>query len=147
MNENTKKNLCESVKNLKHEGYHCSEAMIREVPKTIGMEVSDEIVKAACGFFGGGGGIKDRCGIFEVALMLISLKYGRVDASTSDQAVRDMALELENRFFEKFGSLYCRDIKSNEVAEFGETFGCERVYQEGACLIAELFEDADKIVK
>lgn len=63
----------ELAKSYKLQGYHCSESIIRAVPKALDMEISDDVIKAACGFFRGGGGTCDRCGVIECGLMLISM--------------------------------------------------------------------------
>ena len=136
----------ELAQKYKKEGYHCSESIIRAVPEALGIKISDETIKAACGFFGGGGGTGDRCGVIESTFMLISILYGRMDANVSDQDIRDLAAELNKRFTEHFGSIYCRDIKPKEVEKYGADFGCMRVYEEGAKLVAQLLLDADKIL-
>ena len=130
----------------KLQGYHCSESAVRAVPEALGLKLSDDTVKAATGFFGGGGGMRDRCGIVEIGLMLISLEFGRLDPKPSDQDIRDMAAELFARFEKKFGSIYCRDVKPPEVERFGEEYGCMRIYEEGSALLTELMLDADKIL-
>ena len=141
----------EKVKQLAREykqmGYHCSEATIRAVPAVLGIDISEDVVKAATSFFGGGGGTKDRCGIIESCLIIISMLYGRLDPETSDQDIRDLSEELMKRYQEKFSSIYCRDIKPPEVEKFGEDFGCQRVYEEGAALVTELLLDANEILK
>jgi len=131
----------------KTEGYHCSESIIRAVPKALGIEISDDTVKAACAFFGGGGGTMDRCGIFESCLILISVLYGRMDPSSSVADIEILAAELNKRFKETFGTIYCREIKPAEVEKYGKAFGCRRVYEEGAALVAALLLDAEEILE
>lgn len=145
--EETIKNVKELAKAYKLQGYHCSEAIIRAVPQVLDIKLSDDVIKAACSFFGGGGGTKDRCGIIESCLIMISMLYGRMDASASDQDMRDLSEELMRRFNEKFGTIYCKDIKPKEVEKFGEDFGCQRTYMEGAALVTELLLDAEDILK
>lgn len=47
----------------KHQGFHCSESMIRAIPEALGLTIDMNVTRAACGFFGGGGGKGGRCGI------------------------------------------------------------------------------------
>ena len=137
----------ELAHNYKLQGYHCSESIIRAVPQALDIEISEDVVKAACGFFGGGGGTGGRCGVIESCLIIISMIYGRLDSTTSDQDIRDLALELMKRFKEKFGSINCGEIKPKEVAKFGEEFGCMRIYEEGAELVTTLLLEADEILQ
>lgn len=136
----------EIAHNYKLQGYHCSESIIRAVPEALGLNLSDDIIKAACGFFAGGGGTGGRCGVIESCLIIISTIYGRLDSETSDQDIRDLALELMKRFKEKFGTINCCEIKPKEVAKYGGEYGCMRIYEEGAQLVTELLLDADEIL-
>ena len=126
--------------------YHCSESIIRAVPEALGFEVSDDVIKAACAFFAGGGGTKGRCGVFESCMMLMSLLYGRMTPAESDNDLRILSEELVKRFTEKFGSLNCADIKPAEIERYGEDFSCMRIYRDGAELVAQLLIDAPELL-
>jgi len=134
------------AREYKFQGYHCSEATIRAVPKALGIEISEDVIKASCAFFGGGGSTGGRCGVIESCLVIISMLYGRLDSEQSDYEVKVLAAELMKRYKAKFGSLNCCDIKPNEVKKFGEDFGCQRVYEEGAKLASQLLIDAPRIL-
>ena len=136
----------ELAHNYKLQGYHCSESIIRAVPEAIGLKLSDDVVKAACGFFGGGGGTGGRCGVIESCLIIISMLYGRLDSETSDQDIRVLSLELMQRFTKHFGTKQCCEIKPKEIANFGEEYGCMRIYEEGAELVTKLLLEADEIL-
>lgn len=147
----TNEEKIEKAASLAHEyklqGYHCSESIIRAVPQALGIELSDDVIKAATAFFGGGGGTRGRCGVIESCLIICSMLYGRLDAVTDDQPLRDLATELMKRFNAKFGSINCATIKAGEVEKYGEEYGCMRIYEEGARLVTELLLDADKIIE
>ncbi len=149
MNMNNKEKIArarELAHEFKIQGYHCSESIIRAVPEALGIKLSDDVIKAACGFFGGGGGTGGRCGVIESCLILISSLYGRLDSETSDQDIRVLSLELMKRFTDKFGTMNCCEIKPKEVAKYGAEYGCMRIYEEGAELVTKLLLDADEIL-
>ena len=78
MNNNAK----EIVKNYKLQGYHCSESIIRTVNDVLDLKMSDDVLRCACGFRGGGGGYRDRCGIIRiVAANTPCFSYGDTAAS------------------------------------------------------------------
>jgi len=117
------------------------------VPKALGLDVSDDIIKAGCAFFGGGGGTGGRCGVIESGIILSSVLYGRIDTSVSEFDVKVVVTELLRRFKAKMGTHRCIEIKPKEVARFGADFGCRRVYEEGAALVAGLLLDAPRLIK
>lgn len=130
----------------KHMGYHCSESIVRAVPRALGLPEDPSLVRAACGFFGGGGGTGDRCGIIDVGIMLISALYGRLHPLQDENNIRVLVKCLTDRFTERFSGIYCRDIKPAAVARCGTEMGCEETYAAGASLLAELLLDADQIL-
>ena len=125
----------------KSQKYHCSEAVIRAVPEALGLGLPADVMKAAHGFFGGGGGTRGRCGVMEAGIMLISWLFGRLEPQQDDQCIRDLCAELKRRFEENFGSTECCDIKPKETAAYGDEYGCSRVYAEGAAIITGLLAE------
>lgn len=130
----------------KRSGFHCSESMIRAIPEALGITIPSDVIRSACGFFGGGGGTGDRCGIIEVGIMLISYLYGRMHPLQSEQQIRILTGQLIQRFTDEIGGLYCRDIKPVEVSKYGTAIGCEDVYRRGASVVALLLLNADEIL-
>lgn len=130
----------------KRKGFHCPEAMIRAIPEAIGFPVPADVIRSACGFFGGGGGTGDRCGIVEAGIMLISFLYARMHPLQSEQNVRALVAEWISRFREETGALCCRDIKPPEVIKYGAAIGCEEIYRRGASVLARLLLEADDIL-
>lgn len=130
----------------KHMGFHCSESMIRAVPLALGMSLPTDVIRCACGFFGGGGGTGDRCGIIEVGIMLLSYLYARMHPMQSENNMRVLVGRLQDEFRKEIGSIYCRDIKPAAVARCGIEMGCEETYAKGAALVTKIILDADKIL-
>lgn len=130
----------------KRKGYHCPEATIRAIPEALGFPVSADVIRSACGFFGGGGGTGDRCGIVEAGIMLISYLYARMYPLQSEQNVRTLVSEWIRRFQAETGFIYCRNIKPPEVEKYGAAVGCEDIYRRGAMTLARLLLEADAIL-
>ena len=130
----------------KRKGFHCPEAVIRAIPEALGFPVPADVIRSACGFFGGGGGTGDRCGIVEAGIMLISYLYARIHPLQSEQNVRTLVSVWIARFREETGSVYCREIKPPEVEKYGAAVGCEDVYRRGATVLARLLLEADAIL-
>ena len=121
--------------------------MVRAIPEALGLTVDADVIRSACGFFGGGGGTGGRCGIIEVGIILISLLYGRMHPLQSEQAARTLVSTLIDRFEKEFGSTLCSEIKPAAIQKFGPVIGCEENYIKGASLVTRLLLEADDILK
>ncbi|MBO2516658.1 MAG: hypothetical protein CW338_05165 [Clostridiales bacterium] len=130
----------------KHMGFHCSESMIRAVPQALGIALPSDVIRSACGFFGGGGGTGDRCGIIEIGIMLISFLYARMHPMQSENNLRVLIRRLQDEFEHEIGSIYCRQIKPAAVERCGPVIGCEETYGKGAAIVTRILLDADRIL-
>ena len=131
------------AREYKHQGFHCSEAVVRAVPAALGIDMPSDVVRCACGFFGGGGGTGGRCGVVESGIIVISFLYGRLHVSQSTDKVKTAIRSMIKAFKEQFADLECRNVKAAAVAEHGAEFGCEDVYARGAEIITRvLLEEA-----
>ena len=108
--------------------------------------LSADVIRSACGFFGGGGGTGDRCGIIEAGIMLISFLYARMHPLQSEQNVRTLVSRWIAAFEEEIGCIHCRDIKPPQVEKYGVAIGCEDVYRRGAMTLTRLILEADSIL-
>ena len=135
----------ELARGYKQAGFHCSEAVVRAVPEALGFDIPADVVRAACGFFGGGGGTGGRCGVVESGIIVISFLYGLMHVSQSTDKAKTVIRALIREFKQKFGDLECRNVKAAAVAEHGPEFGCEDVYAHGAELITGILLDCDEI--
>lgn len=126
-------------------GYHCSESAIRAIAETLHIEVSESLLKASCGFRGGGGGYGGRCGILETGIMLISLIYGRIDSNESSENYSFLIRTLHERFLSKLGSCDCRDLQPYSKMNTPDG-SCSIIYKKGTMIVTKLLLEADKLL-
>lgn len=132
------------AKEYKFRGYHCSESVIRACGEALDLRLSDDLVRAACGFRGGGGGYMDRCGVIEAGCMLISYLYGRLTPEQPDWGYSYLICEFHDRFKEHFASIYCRDVMPAERGKDAPV--CLRVFAEGSEILTRLLLEAPEIL-
>ena len=132
------------AREYKHNGFHCAESVVRAVPEALGIAMPADVIRAACGFLGGGGGTGGRCGIVESGIIVISFLYGRMHASQSVDRVKAVIQRLIREFKQQFGDLECKNLKAAAVAEHGIEFGCEDLYAQGSELITRILLECDE---
>ena len=127
--------------------YHCAESSIRACSEVLNIKLSDDILRIASGFRGGGGGYGDRCGVLESGIMLISFLYGReksnVDVSNYSYLIR----VLHDRFNAELGGYYCRGLRPYAYRLSGEQQNCGYIYRKGTEIVAQLLTEADRLIK
>jgi C_GCAxxG_C_C family probable redox protein len=126
--------------------YHCSEATIRAVSETLNVDLSDEILKVASGFRGGGGGYKERCGVLEAGIILISYLYGRTRPEEDAFSYSYLIRMLHDRFLKELGSYNCRVLRSFSQCHTDD-HSCALTYRNGAMVITRLLLEADQLLK
>ena len=134
-----------TVKKRCLEGFHCSEASFRALIEVLQLDVSDDLIRSVCGFRGGGGGYRDRCGIIEVGSIIISLLYGRDYPNQDKWPYSYLIRILHDRFKKEFGSIYCRDILF-PLKEKRKENPCLPTYEKGCEIILNLLFESDTLL-
>lgn len=134
------------VREYRMQGFHCSESTIRACSEAMGLSLSEDVLRCACGFRGGGGGYGDRCGVIEAGCMLISYLYGRLRPHQRVWEYSYLIRVLHQRFLGSFATIYCREIKEMEIENQTEII-CMHTYELGAEIIVNLLLDADELLE
>ena len=126
-------------------GYHCSESAIRAISESLYIEIPEMLLKASCGFRGGGGGYGGRCGILEIGIILISLIYGRIDPEGDWERYSYLVRELHGRFLSELGSCNCKDLQPFSKMNTPDG-SCSIIYEKGTKIVTKLLLEADKLL-
>ena len=132
-------------------GFNCAQAVFSTYCDDLGLET--EMAKRIAGGFGAGMGyIGETCGAVTGAIMLIGLKYGKVDVE--DNAAKDKTYELVQEFTKIFKAIN-RSVKCKELLGFDLSIPedlntvkekhlfstlCPKFVRDSSEIIEELFE-------
>lgn len=98
------------------EGFMCSQAVFSTYCEELGLP-RETALKIAETFGGGMGTTGQTCGAVTGALMVIGLKYGRVEAG--DEAAKEKSRQLARDFMAAFearhGSTVCRELLETDI--------------------------------
>lgn len=124
------------------QNYVCSEAALRAILEKYDIEWTNQQKRVAT-IFQKGAAIGDRCGVIEVALLVLSYKYGRLDSREENLQDRLLARRLLEYVRNELGSCQCSQL--TDMSE-GIEKQCPRIY-EVLDLCEEIFDNADDIIK
>jgi C_GCAxxG_C_C family probable redox protein len=92
-------------------GYNCSQAVLSSFSEELGLD-KETALKIACGLGAGIGRTNNICGAVSGAILVISLKYGKVHQD--DNPAREKTYTLIQKFIRQFtemnGSVMCTEL-------------------------------------
>jgi C_GCAxxG_C_C family probable redox protein len=100
-----------------NKGFNCAQAVLLSYNRNFNL-TEEKVLKIACGFGAGMGGVADTCGAVSGALMVIGLTYGRFKIEDLDSKEKTYAKvkEFINKFTEKHDSIKCRDLLPYDIS-------------------------------
>lgn len=129
----------ETAMALFQEGYNCAQAVFAAYAADYGIS-TDHALRLAASFGGGIGRMRETCGAFSGAIMVLGLEMGAINGA--DAAGKQRNYEAVQKFAEQFrkqnGSLLCRELLGLTVEnDFSDTKPQERTadyYASRPCL-------------
>jgi C_GCAxxG_C_C family probable redox protein len=133
-------------------GFSCSQSIVAAFGPEMGLERTMALrVAAALG--GGLARSGETCGAASGALVVIGLKYGRIEAD--DEEAKERAYRIGGEFLERFksraGSTVCRellgyDVSDPEQRQLGKEKGistsiCPRLVQDAAEILEQILQE------
>lgn len=96
---------------LFHQGYNCAQSVFAAYAEDYGIPV-EQALRLAASFGAGIGRMRETCGAFSGAILVIGLETGAVDGADAAGKQRnyEAVQQLAEQFREKNGSLLCRDL-------------------------------------
>jgi C_GCAxxG_C_C family probable redox protein len=88
--------------------WNCAVTTLRILAEVFNVTMSDQVLDAALGMHGAGG-YRAQCGLVEGALMFVGM-IGKAQRLTDDVIV-EACFGFAKRFEERFGSLFCRELR------------------------------------
>lgn len=96
------------------QGPNCSESMLMYGMKSFDLNVPDDIIRIAAPFGGGVARCEDICGVITGGIMLVGLKYGRVNLEQDKYKAYHVGEEFFKWFRKEFGTSNCFELNHSD---------------------------------
>lgn len=135
-----KRHLQEKAEANFNRNYNCCQAVACAVCEEYGVRETD-MFRMTEGFGSGIGGLKDTCGAVTGMFLAVSLANSAGDREDPLKTKRDTYAKIQEGarlFRERRGSLYCRDLKTQEGAQ--PLPCCMACVKDAAAVLEEILE-------
>ncbi len=106
---------------------NCSEALLHGFREQLPFPLSDETMRIATCFGGGGVGKAGFCGAFSGAIMVLSLLAGRNGPEGNREPAYTYSREFGERFVARFGDNSCKTLQIYEYASTEQKSNCGKI--------------------
>jgi C_GCAxxG_C_C family probable redox protein len=120
---------------------NCAEAVLHGFRPELPFPLSDEAMRIATCFGGGGVGEAGFCGAFSGAIMVISLLAGRSGPEGSREPSYTYAREFGQRFVSQFGCNSCKTLQIHVYGSPEQKSNCGRIISGTDNLLAEFLAE------
>jgi C_GCAxxG_C_C family probable redox protein len=124
-------------------GCNCAEAVVHAFRDRFPFAVSDDVLKVATCFGGGGVGGSGFCGAFSGATMTLSLFVGRAGPEGSREPAYTYAREFGQRFVTEFGADTCKALQVHVYGSPEQKANCGRIVARAGDMMAEFLAEKD----
>ena len=121
------------MKEYMDKGYLCGQAAMKALARAYKIPLCQEIIHQSLSFTEGGG-VGDRCALFQASVVLVGLQYGRISPKQNRDVMRQAALKLAEEFRREEGSYFCRDLYH------GNRELCIRLAGKAAGILFDIYE-------
>jgi C_GCAxxG_C_C family probable redox protein len=120
---------------------NCAEAILHAFRQQLPFALSDETMRIATCFGGGGAGKSGFCGAFSGSVMVLSLLVGRSGPEGKREPAYTYARELGERFVARFGDNSCKALQIYEYKSPEQKANCGRIIAATGELLAEFLAE------
>ena len=122
-------------------GCNCAEAVVHAFRDRLPFAISDDVLKIATCFGGGGVGEAGFCGAFSGATMTLSLFAGRTGPEGSREPAYTYAREFSQRFVAEFGADTCKALQVHVYGSPEQKANCGRIVARTGDMMAEFLAE------
>lgn len=124
-------------------GYNCAESIVLTANDVLGEDTVPDAPRVATAFGLGMGSMREACGAYSGAVLVLSFLYGRDNRHGSEHLSQRAARLFRKRFIAEFGSSNCADMtgKDKIVKRFDR---CRSLTATTAGLLADFISEFDR---
>lgn len=122
-------------------GCNCAEAVLHGLREQLPFPISDEAMRVATCFGGGGVGAAGFCGAFSGAVMTLSLFAGRSGPDGSREPAYSYSREFGERFVSRFGADTCKALQVHTYGSPEQKSNCGAIVETAGDMLAEFLAE------
>ena len=122
-------------------GCNCSEAVVHGLRDHLPFKLSDDAMKVATCFGGGGVGESGFCGAFSGAVMTLSLFAGRSGPLGSREPAYGYSREFGTCFVKRFGCNTCKTLQVHKYGSAEQKNNCGRIVETTGDMLTEFLAE------
>lgn len=140
-------NRLEIANNYHDKGYNCCQSVLAAFSDKL--EIPEDTALRLGAGFGSGAGTGELCGALTGGIMALDLIAGgdMGDAQGSKRRAMARSKALQQRFFDRFGALRCRELLRNEKEEPSDAVKALGVTNHCAVMIASAVEIVEELLQ
>ncbi len=129
------------------QGCNCAEAVLHAFRNQLSFTLSDEAMRIATCFGGGGAGKSGFCGAFSGSIMVLSLLTGRSGPEGNREPAYTYAREFGERFVARFGDNSCKALQIYEYQSPEQKSNCGKIIIATGNLLAEFLSEKNLLAE